>query len=128
MIRILSASRSIDFCAVIGMALLGLGVASTVVAGAQEASVISLTEISSDPFTVAPGQHATEVEPHVLANGTTLVAAFQTGRICSRRRDGHWLGNFDRRRQHLDAWISPRPYHRKWRRPLQCGQRSCCGL
>jgi len=42
---------------------------------------VSLTEISSDPFTVPPGQHATEVEPHVLANSTTLVSAFQTGRI-----------------------------------------------
>src|ERR1700739_1469806 len=41
----------------------------------------NLTEISSDPFTVSPGQHATEVEPHMLANGSTLVAAFQTGRI-----------------------------------------------
>jgi hypothetical protein len=41
----------------------------------------SLTQISSDPFTVGPGQHATEVEPHVLANGETLVSAFQTGRI-----------------------------------------------
>jgi hypothetical protein len=42
---------------------------------------VTLTEISSDPFTVGPGQHATEVEPHILANGTTLVSAFQTGRI-----------------------------------------------
>jgi hypothetical protein len=50
-------------------------------AGAQASSVVSLTQISSDPFTVGPGQHATEVEPHMLANGTTLVAAFQTGRI-----------------------------------------------
>jgi hypothetical protein len=41
----------------------------------------NLTQISSDPYTVGPGQHATEVEPHVLANGTTLVATFQTGRI-----------------------------------------------
>src|SRR5271165_2746509 len=41
----------------------------------------NLTQISSDPYTVSPGQHATEVEPHVLANGNTLVAAFQTGRI-----------------------------------------------
>jgi hypothetical protein len=41
----------------------------------------NLTQVSSDPFTVAPGQHATEVEPHMLANGNTLVAAFQTGRI-----------------------------------------------
>src|SRR5882724_7089187 len=41
----------------------------------------NLTQISSDPFTVGPGQHSTEVEPHMVANGTTLVAAFQTGRV-----------------------------------------------
>ena len=41
----------------------------------------NLTQVSSDPYAVGPGQHATEVEPHMLANGTTLVAAFQTGRI-----------------------------------------------
>jgi hypothetical protein len=41
----------------------------------------NLTQVSSDPYTVAPGQHATEVEPHMIANGNTLVAAFQTGRI-----------------------------------------------
>jgi hypothetical protein len=41
----------------------------------------NLTQVSSDPYTVIPGQHATEVEPHMMANGTTLVAAFQTGRI-----------------------------------------------
>ena len=40
-----------------------------------------LTLISSDPFHINPGQHATEVEPHMLAYGSTLVAAFQTGRI-----------------------------------------------
>ena len=48
---------------------------------AQDAPTVSLTQISSDPFTVGPGQHATEVEPHVLANGSTIVATFQTGRI-----------------------------------------------
>jgi hypothetical protein len=41
----------------------------------------NLTQVSSDPYAVGPGQHATEVEPHMFANGTTLVAAFQTGRI-----------------------------------------------
>src|ERR1700720_735289 len=41
----------------------------------------NLSQISSDPFTVGPGQHSTEVEPHVLAFGATEVAAFQTGRI-----------------------------------------------
>lgn len=41
----------------------------------------NLTQVSFDPYTIGPGQHATEVEPHMLANGMTLVAAFQTGRI-----------------------------------------------
>jgi hypothetical protein len=41
----------------------------------------NLTQLSSDPYTIPPGQHATEVEPHMLANGSTLVATFQTGRI-----------------------------------------------
>src|SRR6201981_147217 len=59
------------------LAVLGFCLAPAVATHAQ----VTLTQISSDPFTVGPGQHATEVEPHVLANGTTLVAAFQTGRI-----------------------------------------------
>lgn len=42
---------------------------------------VSLTQVSTDPFTVGPGQHATEVEPHTLASGSTVVSAFQTGRI-----------------------------------------------
>src|ERR1700757_872734 len=41
----------------------------------------NLTQVSSDPYTAGPGQHATEVEPHMVSNGSTLVAAFQTGRI-----------------------------------------------
>lgn len=59
------------------LAVLSLCLAPTMTAHAQ----VTLTQISSDPFTVGPGQHATEVEPDMLANGTTLVAAFQTGRI-----------------------------------------------
>ncbi len=65
-------------------ALLALAVICVVSAAsvyAQEAPAISLTQISSDPFTVAPGQHATEVEPHVLSSGATQVSGFQTGRI-----------------------------------------------
>src|SRR5215475_13920685 len=41
----------------------------------------NLVQVSSDSFTVGPGQHSTEVEPHVLSNGTTMVAAFQVGRL-----------------------------------------------
>ena len=64
-------------------ALLMLALCASVVTMtvAQDAPAVSLTQVSSDPFTIGPGQHATEVEPHVLANGSTLVAAFQTGRI-----------------------------------------------
>jgi len=40
-----------------------------------------LLQLSSDPFTVGPGQHATEVEPDTLSAGNTLVSAFQVGRI-----------------------------------------------
>ena len=73
---------AISFC----VALVAVGMTTGTVAQTQNdaegvPAVVSLTQISSDPFTVGPGQHATEVEPHVLANGTTLVAAFQTGRI-----------------------------------------------
>jgi hypothetical protein len=70
------------FVFLIGMVSLEMGSALATSAYAQEIpAAVSLTQISSDPFTVGPGQHATEVEPHVLANGSTLVAAFQTGRI-----------------------------------------------
>jgi hypothetical protein len=67
--------------ALFAWAVLGLCLTAAVAVYAQEAKSVTLTQISTDPFTVGPGQHATEVEPHVLANGTTLVAAFQTGRI-----------------------------------------------
>jgi hypothetical protein len=41
----------------------------------------SLLRISSDPFTNSTSQHATEVEPGVFAYGSTLIAAFQSGRF-----------------------------------------------
>jgi hypothetical protein len=52
-----------------------------VTAVSAQTPTVSLTRISFDPFVVGPGQHATEVEPHMLAFGSTLVAAFQVGRI-----------------------------------------------
>ena len=41
----------------------------------------SLLQLSSDPFTNSASQHATEVEPDTFAAGSTLVSAFQVGRI-----------------------------------------------
>jgi hypothetical protein len=42
---------------------------------------ISLTQLSSDPFTNPDSQHATQVEPDSFAVGSTIVAAFQSGRF-----------------------------------------------
>src|SRR5260370_15929769 len=75
---ILSGGRGSVFV----MAGLGvLGICLVIAAPAQDINTVTLTQISSDPFTVGPGQHATEVEPHVFAFGATEVAAFQTGCI-----------------------------------------------
>ena len=78
-----SSDRGRTSCAFpIAVLALGLCAALSTAAQAQDnAPVVTLTQMSSDPFTAGPGQHATEVEPHMLASGSTLVAAFQTGRI-----------------------------------------------
>lgn len=44
---------------------------------------VPLTRLSTDTFTNSSSQHATEVEPHITAFGSTLVSAFQVGRIFS---------------------------------------------
>ncbi|HEV2908929.1 MAG TPA: sialidase family protein [Candidatus Eremiobacteraceae bacterium] len=42
---------------------------------------IQAIRISSDPFVNASSQHATEVEPDIVASGATLVVALQQGRF-----------------------------------------------
>jgi hypothetical protein len=42
---------------------------------------VPLTNVSTDPFTDAQAQHRTEVEPDTFMSGTTIVSAFQTGRV-----------------------------------------------
>jgi len=44
-------------------------------------ATVPLVKLSSDPFTNASSQHATEVEPDTFAFGSTIVSAFQVGRI-----------------------------------------------
>ena len=46
-------------------------------AGAQ----VTLTKLSTDTFTNTSSQHATEVEPDTYSFGSTIVTAFQVGRI-----------------------------------------------
>jgi BNR repeat-like domain len=47
------------------------------VAGAN----VALTQVSSDPYTNATSQHATELEPDTFVHHGTVVAAFQVGRF-----------------------------------------------
>jgi hypothetical protein len=42
---------------------------------------VNAVRISTDPFSNASSQHATEVEPSAFAFGSTIVAAFQQGRF-----------------------------------------------
>lgn len=53
---------------------------STVLA-AHHAAVPALAQVSSDPYSDSQAQHATEVEPDTYSFGSTIVAAFQVGRV-----------------------------------------------
>lgn len=46
-------------------------------------ATVSLIKLSTDTFTNSTSQHSTEVEPASFAFGSTIVAAFQVGRIHS---------------------------------------------
>ncbi|HJP73388.1 MAG TPA: sialidase family protein [Pseudonocardiaceae bacterium] len=60
------------------IAATGLGL---VPAAAASTAAVSLTEVSTDPFTDTDAQHATEVEPDTYSSGNTVVSAFQVGRV-----------------------------------------------
>jgi hypothetical protein len=62
--------------------LLPAAVAGGLLVSATSASAnVAVTQVSSDPFTDAQAQHRTEVEPDTFAFGTTIVSAFQVGRV-----------------------------------------------
>jgi hypothetical protein len=42
---------------------------------------VAITQVSSDPYTDAQAQHRTEVEPDTFRFGSTIVSAFQVGRV-----------------------------------------------
>jgi hypothetical protein len=44
-------------------------------------AIVPLVKLSADTFTNATSQHATEVEPDSYVFGSTIIAAFQVGRI-----------------------------------------------
>jgi hypothetical protein len=54
---------------------------TTALLAAAPAAAAGAQRISTDPFTNADSQHATEVEPDTFAFGSTVVSAFQSGRF-----------------------------------------------
>jgi hypothetical protein len=67
-----------SFAGALGLALASL-VASPVVASASP----TLQRLSTDPFHNSSSQHQTEVEPDIASWGSTLVGAFQVGRVAT---------------------------------------------
>ncbi len=65
----------------------GCGGSSSTTSSAQSTTstpavaVTGLTKLSNDPYTNSQSQHATEVEPGAFSFGSTIVTAFQVGRI-----------------------------------------------
>src|SRR5919197_6112944 len=59
---------------------LGLLLVATVVAGPAAARSSAIL-LSTDPYSNSFSQHQTEVEPDSLSHGSTIVSAFQVGRV-----------------------------------------------
>lgn len=56
-------------------------VSLAVAAGTPAAANVTLVRVSHDIYTDAQAQHQTEVEPDTVAAGSTIVSAFQVGRV-----------------------------------------------
>src|ERR1700736_3939605 len=85
--------------------LLATLIASALVLVGPASAQVALTRLSADPFTNTSSQHATQVEPDTFAFGSTIVAAFQSGRFCdgasadlgfatSTNNGGSWTNGF----------------------------------
>jgi hypothetical protein len=59
----------------------GVALAALALGAAPALANVAVTQISTDPFTNSTSQHATQVEPDTLSNGSTIVSAFQSGRF-----------------------------------------------
>jgi hypothetical protein len=57
------------------------GLALAVAAPTAARANVTVTQVSQDIFTDAQAQHNTEVEPDTFAAGSTIVSAFQVGRV-----------------------------------------------
>lgn len=55
--------------------------ALVLLAGSPASANVAVTQVSHDIYTDAQAQHNTEVEPDTFAAGSTIVSAFQVGRV-----------------------------------------------
>jgi hypothetical protein len=81
-LRVPRATRR--YAALVAPAVAATLAAAFAVATPARAGQPGVTQISADPYTQATaptGEHATEVEPDTFAFGSTVVSAFQTGRV-----------------------------------------------
>jgi hypothetical protein len=62
-------------------ALLAVPAALALVTSTAAYANVTVTQVSQDIFTDAQAQHNTEVEPDTFASGSTIVSAFQVGRV-----------------------------------------------
>jgi hypothetical protein len=76
-VRMRVTGRSVRAAALLASTALAVLVWSTTPAYAN----VAITQVSSDPFTDTQAQHRTEVEPDTFSFGSTIVSAFQVGRV-----------------------------------------------
>jgi hypothetical protein len=56
-------------------------IAAVIATAGPAAANVAVTQVSTDPYTDAQAQHRTEVEPDTFSFGSTIVSAFQVGRV-----------------------------------------------
>jgi hypothetical protein len=64
-----------------GRCIAAFAAAAALVGAGSASANVPLTSVSTDPFTNATSQHATEVEPDTFAFGSTVLATYQVGRF-----------------------------------------------
>jgi len=82
-VRVIVRSASAFCLAAIILAATACGSGSSNPLSPFPPATVPLVKLSADTFTNSTSQHATEVEPDSFAFGSTIVAAFQVGRIFS---------------------------------------------
>lgn len=72
---------SFRYTRIIALLAVPAGLALAVAAPTAAHANVTVTQVSQDIFTDTQAQHNTEVEPDTFASGSTIVSAFQVGRV-----------------------------------------------